>query len=129
MSQFPAKGQNDLKRVIVQALAITLGFVLPMRSFVSIESPHVSEAEEEGQCARGLTFKYFHSFDRSHSEAGFQPMSSHKMLRTRMSDIFCFPEDCHACKGAFNYYTLLLHPKICRIVCLVFVSAQAQLRN
>ena len=86
----------------MRALAITLGFVLHMRSFVSIENPKVSEAGRVGQCALGLAFKYFHSFDRSHSEAGFQPMSSHKMLRLPMSDISCFPEDRHACKGAFN---------------------------
>ena len=101
MFKIPATDQDGLRRVILRALAITLGFVLPMRSFVSVENTTLSEAGRVGQCARGLAFKDFHSFDRSHSEAGFQPMSSHRMVRLRRSDVFSFPEDRHACKRVF----------------------------
>ena len=58
--------------------------------------PEAQRSRNSGTMLSGFwekTFKNVHSFDRAHSEAGFKPISSHKMLRfqaMRMSGVF-FP--------------------------------------
>ena len=82
------------------------------------------------------TLQNIHYLDRAHSEAGFWPISLPRIIfififteiPSHTHELFLsLPEELRAGEGVDLYYTLHLHPKIYRIVCLVFVSALVEL--
>lgn len=118
--------------MIVGFLAITVSFVLPVRPLVSMESRSSAMPEVwDNAVPRSGTrpFKIFTTL----AERTVKLILADKLTRdTKIPNhtyelYFSFPQECRACEGVDLYYTLHRCPKNYRIVCLVFVSALAEL--